>query len=137
MTWGEGPSKPKGKGIDPQEWGAVNISQESLDLEAQAAVLKSFKPQSEQEDRARRHRKKSCSLSQHKKQQHHKIKYASGKQQEKHSKYPAEFQSVAQIAPRSYLGAALRNVGHSKGLGFPSDPSSRFWLISVLVLIFI
>ena len=51
LTWGEGPSKPKEKGIDPQEWGTVNISQESLDLEAQAAVLKLFKPQSECEDR--------------------------------------------------------------------------------------
>ena len=31
---GEGPSKLKGKGIDPREWGGVNISRDSLDLEA-------------------------------------------------------------------------------------------------------
>lgn len=40
---GEGPSKPKGKGIDPREWRNVNISNESLDLGAQAAALNSFK----------------------------------------------------------------------------------------------
>ena len=42
---GEGPSKPKGKGIDPREWGNVNISRESLDIEAQAAALRSFSDQ--------------------------------------------------------------------------------------------
>ena len=44
---GEGPSKPKGKGIDPCEWRNVNISCESLDIEAQAAALNSFKKQNE------------------------------------------------------------------------------------------
>ena len=34
----EGPSRRKGKGIDPREWGNVNISQESLDVDAQAAA---------------------------------------------------------------------------------------------------
>jgi hypothetical protein len=38
----EGPSKPKGKGVDPREWGNVNISKESLDIEAQAAALRSY-----------------------------------------------------------------------------------------------
>ena len=41
---GEGPSRPKGKGPDPLDWGNVNISRESLDLEAQAAALNSFQP---------------------------------------------------------------------------------------------
>ena len=45
-TQGKGPSNPKEKGIDPQECGNINISRESLDLEAQAAALNSFKPQS-------------------------------------------------------------------------------------------
>ena len=38
----EGPSKPKGKGIDLREWGGVNISRDSLNLEAQAAALELF-----------------------------------------------------------------------------------------------
>ena len=37
-----GTSRPKGKGIDPREWGNVNISQESLDINAQEAALRSF-----------------------------------------------------------------------------------------------
>ena len=40
---GEGPSKPKGKGIDPREWGNVNFSNDSLDVDAQAAALNSYK----------------------------------------------------------------------------------------------
>ena len=41
---GEGTSKRKGKTIDPREWGNVNISQESLDVEAQIAAFKSLPP---------------------------------------------------------------------------------------------
>ena len=36
---GEGTSKLKGKGIDPRKWGNLNISRESLDIEAQRAAL--------------------------------------------------------------------------------------------------
>ena len=36
---GEGPSRLKGKAIDPREWGNMNISQESLDLGAQLLPL--------------------------------------------------------------------------------------------------
>ena len=35
-------SRQKGKGIDPREWGNANLSQESLDLEAQEAALRSI-----------------------------------------------------------------------------------------------
>ena len=48
---GEGNSKAKGKTIDPREWGGVNISHESLDLEAQAAALKSFAYQKDKSTR--------------------------------------------------------------------------------------
>ena len=40
---GEGPSRPKGKGIDPKEWGNLNLSDEELSIEAQAAALDSFR----------------------------------------------------------------------------------------------
>ena len=36
---GEGPSKNKGKTIDPREWGNVDIEHEDLDVEAQEAAL--------------------------------------------------------------------------------------------------
>ena len=55
---GEGPSRNKGKGIDPREWGNVNISQESLDVEAQVAALESFNKQPHETAR-RKHGKKS------------------------------------------------------------------------------
>ena len=41
---GEKSSRQKGKTIDPREWGNVNISRESLDIEAQAVALESFRP---------------------------------------------------------------------------------------------
>ena len=57
----EGPSKLKGKGIDPQEWGNVNISRESLDIEAQAAALESIKKR-RHGSAERRHQTKQQSL---------------------------------------------------------------------------
>ena len=43
--------KSKGKGIDPREWGNMNISQESLNVEAQAAALDSYTQQSKQKNK--------------------------------------------------------------------------------------
>ena len=40
---GEGPSCQKGKTIDPQEWGGLHLDPKEVDMEAQAAVLESFK----------------------------------------------------------------------------------------------
>ena len=44
---GEGPSNlnPKGKAIDPREWGNVDLNPEELDVEAQAAALNSLAQQ--------------------------------------------------------------------------------------------
>ena len=38
-----GPSKTKGKGVDPSNWGNANLAEEELDLEAQQAALDSLK----------------------------------------------------------------------------------------------
>jgi hypothetical protein len=40
---GEGPSEPKRKAKDPQEWGNVDFSRENLGMEAQATALEFFK----------------------------------------------------------------------------------------------
>ena len=93
---GEGPSRLKKKGIDPHEWGGANISQDSLDLEAQAAVLESIVYQQE------------TSRWQHKKtipKERHRTDVL--------THLSAESRTVAQIAVNSYLGMALRNVGYS------------------------
>ena len=124
---GEGPSRPKGKGTDPREWGNVDFSREDIDVEAQAAALRSFKksakaagkrpkekshrrdgkPRSSNQDRERRGRHDVSSSKKHKK-----------------SHRPLETQPAAQIAPRSYLGTALKAVRHSRGSRLPSEPSS-------------
>ena len=38
---GEGPSRLKGKGINPKEWGNADFSEGEVDLEAQRAALES------------------------------------------------------------------------------------------------
>jgi len=40
---GEGPSNPKGKSVDPRNWGAAQLSDEDIDVDTQCAALESFK----------------------------------------------------------------------------------------------
>ena len=87
---GEGPSRPKGKGVDPHKWGSVNISQDSLDLEAQAAALESI---AYQQETSRRQHKKTIP------KERHRIEVL--------ARLPAESRPVAQIAANSYLGTLL------------------------------
>ena len=113
----EGPSRDKGKGIDPREWGNVNISRESLDPEAQAAALASIvNPRPEKDGKS-------------KFAHHGKTKRPDHRAQP--IQLPAESRPVAQIAPRSYLGTALNSIGQREkkrgpegGSPYPSDPSS-------------
>ena len=118
---GEGPSRPKGKGIDPREWGNVNISRESLDVEAQAAALQSFRDKKSTKEEHNRKRKYGG-------QERRTKRHGSSRKTPKRSERPAEYQPSAQIAPGSYLGAALRAAGRSRGSQapheYPSDSSS-------------
>ena len=41
-SWGEGPSNPKGKGVDPCNWGDAQLSNTELDVDAQHAALESL-----------------------------------------------------------------------------------------------
>jgi hypothetical protein len=113
---GEGPSKPsKGKGIDPREWGNANISQDSLDIGAQAAALESI-AQHKHKKRVRKGRR----------ERHHHATYS--RERRSHSiRLPAESRPVTQIAADSYLGAAFRKIGRpAKQLRYPGggSPSS-------------
>ena len=94
----EGPSNLKGKGIDPREWGNVNISRESLNPEAQAAALASFAQQSKDKDGQQR-------------RTHQKKNKTGADRPPRPAHIPAESRPVAQIALNSYLGTALHNVG--------------------------
>ena len=91
--------RAKGKGIDPREWGNVNISQESLDIEAQEAALRSF---------ARKNK-----MSHYRDREKSEVTHHTSRREYRSpsARLPAASRPVAQLAQDSYLGMALRNVG--------------------------
>ena len=91
----EGPSRHKGKGIDPTEWSNVNISLESLDVDAQTAAWKSLANENVV------NHKQSTRVS--------RIPYS--RDNRSSSRLPAESRPVAQLAKDSYLGKTLQNIG--------------------------
>ena len=111
----EGTSRKKGKGIDPREWGNVNISRESLDVEAQALAFESINQQRKADKEKDKHAPSKI-----------------GRREGRSNPLPAESRPVAQIAQDSYLGTALHNVERScsqsnrRGGGQPSssEPTS-------------
>jgi hypothetical protein len=112
--------------IDPLNWGNLNFSSDSLNVEAQAAVLDSFKEQktTKRKEEGILHRKeKPRSLSKENARRASRTTKPVKKSKRHHQ--PAESQPAAQIAPKSYFGAALRSVGRSRGSNRPStSPSS-------------
>ena len=129
---GEGPSDPKGKMTDLREWGGLNLSSEDLNMEAHVAALRSFdkKTLDYSKEKKSKHKKRSMSPSRERDQQHKVPKRQSHhstmrKRASRCSKMPVETQPSVQIAPKSYLGTALENIGRSKGPRYPSEsPSS-------------
>ena len=114
----EGPSRRKGKGIDPTEWGNINISLESLDVDAQTAAWKSLANKNVANP------KPSTRVG--------RIPYS--RDHRSSSRLPAESRPVAQLPKDSYLGKTLRNIekptnnnraryGDDRSPS-PSDPSS-------------
>ena len=43
MSWGEGPSKGKGKDLDPGNWGGIDFTNEDIDLDTQHTALEMWK----------------------------------------------------------------------------------------------
>ncbi len=97
---GEGTSRPKGKGIDPREWGNANLSQENLDVDAQEAALRSFA------HKKRISKRKEIKETYRSKPSHREDRSPS-------TRLPDASRPVAQLAKSSYLGTTLRNVGRS------------------------
>ena len=145
---GEGPSHPKGKNVDPWNWGAAQLSDEDLDVDAQRAALESFKvhhkePLSRlnsenempvQKQKTYKRKKKSSKASGNNKTQtpmsdltgRHvsKVNDRRSARLEKIARN-AESRPVNQIAPESYLGRALDNVDkRSHRRRMDSDPDS-------------
>ena len=111
----EGPSRDKGKGIDPREWGNANISQESLDIGAQTAALESYAKRPRESTKTRRSKKPR------------EEKRAAKNKTTHLTQLHAASRPVNQISKESYLGAALRDIGrpsHSRSKGHESDYSS-------------
>ena len=114
---GEGPSKPKGKATDPREWGNVDFNRDNLDIDAQMAALKSFKAQLKAKKRAQKKKSQKGEESPSSDEDYGRYKKATGdstKKSKKHHGRPVESQPAAQIAPKSYLGAALKNAGRER-----------------------
>ena len=125
---GEGPSRPKGKTTDPREWGNVDFSRENLDINAQMAALKNFKAQLKAKKRAQKKSRKG-EKAQSSDDDYGQFKNATSdtvKKSKKHYGRPVESQPAAQIAPKSYLGAALKNAGRARRYRYRSndDPPS-------------
>ena len=99
---GEGPSEPKGKGIDPREWGNVEMSSDKIEVEAQKAAFNSLS------------KKKRKSTHEREKRSSRPKTYRPTAEHMNRVIRPAESHPVAQIAKDSYLGAALRNVESHK-----------------------
>ena len=98
---GEDMSRRKGKGIDPREWGNANLSQESLDVEAQEAALRSMAL------------KKKLNKRNDEKEKRETYRAASRVARSTSVRLPAASRPVEQLAQDSYLGMTLRNVGRS------------------------
>jgi len=101
---GEGSSEPKGKGIDPREWGNAGLSNEEIDVDTQRAALESYAKSKKEHEKKRSSRRSS---------KYRKVR-------------PAEMRPETQIDPKSYLGVTLKNIGKesSRKRRDPSPSSS-------------
>jgi hypothetical protein len=101
---GEGPSEPKRKAKDPQEWGNVDFSRENLGMEAQATALEFFKRKLKDQKHLKKktHRKRrSRSTNRDTSQQREKDGKKTAKGFSNRGERPAESQPSAQIAPKA------------------------------------
>ena len=113
---GEGQTQTKGKTIDPWEWGNIQFNEEEMDVAAQAAAFKSFKPTANKFPSM-----KEKMLHQRTKFREWNKNVPSSVRQNTMTPVPLVAQTVqpaeswpaAQLAPQSYLGAALQKAGAS------------------------
>lgn len=128
---GEGPSNPKGKGVDPQEWGAAGLTKVDLDIANQQAILDSLLQKKAEVAEAERRRNVSVVPSQplptplipitEERRASTRIPSVPA------VAIPVTMRADAQINPHSYLGMtfdALRR-GRSGPPGPPGPPSDN------------
>ncbi|PPR02115.1 hypothetical protein CVT26_008845, partial [Gymnopilus dilepis] len=130
---GEGQSQSKGKGVDPRNWGSLQLDDAEADIELQAAALKSYKEASRKENfsganilpevRAPTMERETPSATDMRS-----VKF--DKHARKEKILPENYRPATQIMPNSYLGIALRRAAEAdkhdnpKKTRVPSTPSS-------------
>ncbi|KAJ3514734.1 hypothetical protein NLJ89_g2201 [Agrocybe chaxingu] len=119
---GEGPSREKGKGVDPREWGNAGLNQQERDPAVQQAIWESIPRRTVSMEPPVASLKEPASAKAKSKAK--KVKANSRAK----SQLPDEVRPVSQIPARSYLGVALGRIGKSatprRSGGDSSPPSS-------------
>ncbi|KAF8875585.1 hypothetical protein BD779DRAFT_1476020 [Infundibulicybe gibba] len=134
---GEGPSQPKGKGIDPREWGNIQMSDDEMNLENQRRALKEF---ADKKKRGEKNMKKSKRDRKHSPAKPMEAEPISASMMRRvkdvaHGRTPvgvhskrkmtrAEMRPADQIASKSYLGKALKDLKKSSRKRRSATPSS-------------
>ena len=132
-----GPSVPKGKQIDPREWGNIKLSNDEIDIDAQAAAIKAYnKALKNKHNKLKKYSKKSA--KKYPKDEYNELEAKADfdlPQVNRHQSVPtaghasvpvnmrAGSRPAAQIAPKSSLGVALTGIAKgqwiSKVKGIP------------------
>ncbi|PPR04665.1 hypothetical protein CVT26_015016 [Gymnopilus dilepis] len=126
----EGPSEPKGKTVDPRNWGAAGLSESELDVEAQATALASIQRKEPEPARQRSLDHAPGASQRSASQSVPNVAELDGQVQKlKKRSLPDASKPSAQINPRSYLGVALAKAakldkGHRRRRGPPDDLES-------------
>jgi hypothetical protein len=128
-----GPSRNKGKTVDPREWGNVGINPEEMDINVQEAILDAYKRgQKKAKRNIKRHKKAENSSDESEDEENfqippvprHKNIASANLEVRRAGSKPA-----TQIVPESSLGVALGNlakINKDPGDTGPSDDSSDY-----------
>lgn len=126
---GEGPSNPKGKGVDPREWGAAGLNDADLDIDNQQAILNSIRQRKAEAEASTQRRHVDIPPAANLQAPIHTLpdsRYYARTSVTPAREIPVNMRADAQINPNSYLGATFDNLrrGRSDPPGPPGPPSS-------------
>jgi hypothetical protein len=126
----EGHSGSKGKGIDPRNWGNVQLDEDEANVEAQQAALDSFRSKNKPFERDEPPHSSVVPSEPEKRGESTARSQRTSKtpviRAPKNTR-PIESRPEAQIAPKSFLGVTLGKLGKKssrRGSSSPSDSSS-------------
>ncbi|KAG5634250.1 hypothetical protein H0H81_002698 [Sphagnurus paluster] len=117
VSKGEGPCEPKGKGIDPKEFGNLDLNDAEADVELQTAALETFQDAKRNKKSAKNQVKNSTTKQSAEKLNADRRSVRPEKTSSKNKVLPDTVRLTAQINPKSILGTALKEaekIGSSK-----------------------